>query len=145
MVAEAERAIGSHREDAARLRSEIREQDKLIVGLTGLLLDPDMADTAKLAIKRQLASVGARIVELQASLDAVGDRANDTSEEILRKAKELFQKARERFEAVGTPAELHAFVERFVGSSLARPEGQVVPRLSVNEDTTGESGGAISM
>jgi hypothetical protein len=148
MVREAERTIGTQRNDAARLKSEIATQDKLIAGLNGLLLDPDMADMAKLAVKRQLAQVGAKVVELQASLDGVADRAHTTSEAVLRSARLLFEKARERFEAVGTASELHAFIERFVGPSVALPDGRLLPRFieAENSGTTGEiAGGAIGM
>jgi site-specific DNA recombinase len=145
IVQEAEKSIGANRDDAYRLRQQISELDKMSRGITALLVDPSISKAAKDELQRQLEQVGAERAPLQASLDGMSERATLTTERLITGARGLFEKAQKSLDVISSPAELHTFIERFVGPSVARVDGSLVPQLPEMVEGTGVSGALGNM
>lgn len=113
------------------------------MGMTRLLVDPDLDKMAKEMVARQLSEMGAKRTGLQAAVDTLAEKANISTERTLETIREGLEDAKKCFGAIQTPAQLHAFIERFVGPSVARSDGTLMARVE-NEGGTGNNSSASS-
>ena len=126
-LAEAERMVGSSREESARVRSQLAENDREIAALTRLLIDPDFDATAKKALARQMSELESRRDDLTGAIAAMLDEANGTTEGLASAVRQAFAEAREAFDAIATPIEMHEFADQVIGPLTLRRDGSLVP------------------
>ncbi len=120
--------IAQRRGDTTRLKAEIAEIDRTAMGITRLLVDPEITKGAKDALSRQLAETEGKRTQLQIAFEDLAGEADRSAGRAAGYIEKGLERARESFQNIGTPEELHAFVERFVGPSTALREGHLLPQ-----------------
>ena len=126
-TAEAERMVGSSREESARVKCQLVEIDREIAALTRLLIDPDFDATAKKALGRQMSELETRREGLHGAVGEMLEEANGTTDGLAQAMRQAFAEAREAFSTAATPLEMHEFVEQIVGPLTLQRDGTVVP------------------
>lgn len=140
-IKELEKQIGSNRENTARLRSELAESQKTARGLIKILTDPGFTPLAKEMIQQQINEEAVKQHSIQINLDQMIERANFAGERTIAEVRRALADAKTGLEAIASPLELHAFMDRFVGPSVATADGRLLPR---NTEGTGDSASAFS-
>ncbi len=82
-AAMAKETLDLNRNDSDRLKAKIAEQDKLLVGLSRILIDPDIEPLAKKSIARQMAEAESKREQLREALEAVAVRGIANSDGLL--------------------------------------------------------------
>ena len=124
---ELEAAMGTNREDTARLRQQLAESTKLTTGLTGLLADSGLTDLAKDMIREQINGEAVKRHEIKVNLDQLGEKTAMSAERMIAEVRRALDEGRERLGAVASPEDTHAFMSRFVGPSVSLPDGRLLP------------------
>lgn len=143
-IKELEEQIGSNRESTTRLRGELAELNKLSTGFGKLMLDPSLSAGAKSEIDRQLDEVASKRITLQRSLDQMAERSNRGAERLIAETRRALDDAKTSLTAIATPEETHAFIDRFVGPSVATADGRLLAFGAETTVGTGEKAGAHS-
>ena len=126
-LAEAERMVGSSREESARVKAQLADIDRQIGALTRLLIDPELDGAAKKALGRQMGELETQREGLHGAVAEMLDEAHGTTEGLAHQVRQAFAEARGAFDAIATPLEIHEFVEQVVGPLTLRHDGTVVP------------------
>lgn len=135
-----------NRNESDRIKAQMAEQDKLLQGLSRLLIDPDIEPMAKKSISRQMADAEGKREELRQALEAVAVRAVADADDLLGDCRQAFLEAKANFAGLLTPPQLNRFIEEVVGPMLVLPDGSVVQKDqdgAVNSDALKESGGSL--
>lgn len=135
--------MDTSKQDAARLRSQLADLERTTVGLNKLLIDPEIDDAGKYAIKRQLSSTGAKMMETQANLERLLDSAHDNTEQMAREIEAVIEDATGRLESVSSPAALNQLVGELLGPSLVLPDGGTVALLDAGPETETATTGEV--
>jgi site-specific DNA recombinase len=143
-VAKAKVLMDTHREDAARLRAELRELDKHSDGLMRLMLDPAITEAAKVLVSRQMEQTAAKLLQVQASLDALTDRGLDNTAELASEIGAALDEARAAISAASSPAALNQLIGELLGPSLVLPDGSIVAASDMETATAGAVAGVPS-
>ena len=126
---EAEEAVSSRRGEAERVRAEVARLADENERLVRLLLDPDIDQGTKKVISRQIADAEAKREDLQEAVERLDVQATGQTEKMAGAVRRALAEARESLAAVAAPAELHRFVEDFVGPMIVQPDGTIAPRF----------------
>jgi hypothetical protein len=96
--------------------------------LSGLIVDPDVLaePLAKKALLRKVAEVEGRREALQGFLAALLDKANADSGVLVATVRRKMLEAKERWEAIASPAQLNQLIGEYVGSSLVTSDGRLI-------------------
>ncbi len=119
----------SNRMEAARIRAELAQVDQEIGTASALLVDPDVMSEplAKKAVLRKAADLERKREGLQASLDRLLDKSNDDTDQLARIVRGKLLEAKERWEAVASPAQLNQMIGELVGPSLVSSDRRLLP------------------
>jgi hypothetical protein len=125
---QAEQLAQVNRIEADRLRGLIAQVDREISSASGLLVDPDvLADPlAKKAILRTASELEGRREALQASLGLLLDKVNDDTGRLVKIVRAKLLEAKERWEAVASPAQLNEMIGKLVGPSIVTSDGRLL-------------------
>jgi site-specific DNA recombinase len=141
-AAMARETLDLNRNESERLKAQMAEQDKLLVGLSRILIDPDIEPLAKKSIARQMAEAESKREQLREALEAVAVRGIANSDDLLADVRSAFLEARQNFAGLLTPPQLNRFIEEVAGPMLVLPDGRVVQKndeWSINDDARKES------
>jgi len=86
--------IDTSREQTNRIKAEIAELDKLALGLTRLMMDPNIKAAAKPVVVRQMEEIGPKREKLQAALDQVAEGSRQSAELLVESSLEAFRDAK---------------------------------------------------
>ncbi|MEO6434166.1 MAG: zinc ribbon domain-containing protein [Tepidisphaeraceae bacterium] len=127
-VLEAQQAAQGNRLEADRLRAELVQVDRELSTLAGLLVDPDVVaePLAKKTLLRKAAEVEGRREALQGSLASLLDKSNDDIDRLAETVRRKLLAAKERWEAVASPAQLNQLIGEFVGPSVVTTDGRLI-------------------
>ncbi len=93
----ARKQIDTSREQTNRIKAEIAELDKLALGLTRLMMDPNITAAAKPVVVRQMEEIGPKREKLQAALDQVAEGSRQSAELLVESSLEAFRDAKLAF------------------------------------------------
>jgi hypothetical protein len=102
-AAMAKETLDLNRNESDRLKAQMAEQDKLLVGLSRILIDPDIEPLAKKSIARQMAEAESKREQLREALEAVAVRGIANSDDLLADVRSAFLEARQNFAGLLTP------------------------------------------
>ena len=122
---EARRLLNSNRNELQGAKARIRELDRKIRSLTGLLLDPDIDTTAKKAVSRQMGELESDRERLQGRVIELAEDAGDNTARLAGAVRQSLEDAQESLAAASTPAELRDFIEKFVGPMILSRNGRI--------------------
>lgn len=125
-TAEAQELMRSNRQESVRIKGQLAEIDKEIAGLTRLLVDPDMDALAKKAIMRQVGELETRRESLHAAMAEMADDAGETTERLAAEVRRAFDEARDSFNGILTPLQMHEFAEEVIGPMTLLRDGRVI-------------------
>lgn len=122
------RATESNRSEADRLRAELSQADRELAKVSALLVDPDVMTEpmAKKSILRKAADLESRRESLLGSLDKVLDKANDDGDRLAEIVRQKLLEAKERWEAVASPAQLNQMIGELVEPSIVTADGRLL-------------------
>ena len=115
----------------------------MLVGLSRILIDPDIEPLAKKSIARQMAEAEGKREQLREALEAVAVRGIANSDDLLKDVRRAFLEAQQNFAGLLTPPRLNRFIEEVAGPMLIMSDGAVVQKYddwTVNDDARKESG-----
>ncbi len=135
-------ALELNRTESGRLKAGIAEADKMLAGLTRVLVDPDIDPLAKRSISRQIAEHEAKREDLRRNLDAVAIQAVDDMDDLMAACREAFLEAKANFAGLMNPAQVNRFIAEVVGPMLVLPDGNIVQKPTAPKD---ESLGAVKV
>ena len=127
-AAMAKETLDLNRNESDRIKAQMAEQDKLLVGLSRILIDPDIEPLAKKSIARQMAEAESKREQLREALEAVAVRGIANSDDLLADVRGAFLEARQNFAGLLTPPQLNRFIEEVAGPMLVLPDGRVVQK-----------------
>jgi site-specific DNA recombinase len=145
-AAMAKETLDLNRNESDRLKAQMAEQDKLLVGLSRILIDPDIEPLAKKSIARQMAEAESKREQLREALEAVAVRGIANSDDLLADVRSAFLEARQNFAGLLTPPQLNRFIEEVAGPMLVMADGTVVQKnddWAINDDARNESGDSL--
>lgn len=131
VMAMSREATELNRTESARLTGEIGETEKLIAGMTRLLMDPEIEAGAKKAIARQLTEREAKRDGLRQALDAVAIQAVADMDELMADCRQAFLEAKANFAGLMSPSQFNRFVADVIGPMAVLPDGRVVQKEAV--------------
>lgn len=125
VAAMAAEALESNRAESSRIKGEMAEADKMLAGLTRLLVDPDIELLAKKSVGRQIAEWEGKRDGLRKALEGVAVQAVDDMDELMADCRRAFLEAKADFAGLMTPAQVNRFVAEVVGPLEVLPDGSV--------------------
>lgn len=136
-IEEAQQAAKGNRLEAERIRGELAQVDRELATIAGLMVDPDvMAEPmAKKTILRKAAEVEGRREGLQGSLAGLLDKANEDTGRLAATIRRKLLEAKERWEAIASPAQLNQVVGDFVGPPIVTSQRELL-EVSAKENPT---------
>ncbi len=141
----------SNRTEATRIRAELAQVDKEIGSASALLVDPDVMGEplARKAVLWKAADLEGKREGLQSSLDRLLDKSNVDTDQLAKIVRGKLLEAKERWEAVASPAQLNQLIGELVGPSLVSSDGRLLPvekekPAHANDDVHGVIAGAGS-
>ena len=117
----------SNREDARRVRSQVREIDTETANRVRLIGDPAIEEMAKKAISRQMSTLEQDRQRLEAELDRLADDANDNTEEIAEEVRTVMAELKQGL-ASPDPKELREIISEYVGPIRLLADGKVAQK-----------------
>jgi site-specific DNA recombinase len=145
-AAMAKEVLDLNRNESDRLKAQIAEQDKLLTGLSRVLIDPDIEPLAKKSIARQMAEAEGKREQLRQTLESVAVQAVVNSDNLLADVRRAFLEAKQNFAGLLTPPQLNRFIEEVAGPMLILSDGSVVQKnddWTVNDDARKESADSL--
>jgi site-specific DNA recombinase len=128
VLKEAEKMTASRREQIGMIRRQLYAVEEKINRTHELLIDPSFDKGAMPALSRKLAEMEQERERLNKAMGDAADQANDGTERLAANVRRAFDEARENFTTITTPAQLHRFVEDFVGPMTVKADGTIHPR-----------------
>jgi uncharacterized coiled-coil DUF342 family protein len=104
-VALAERQIQSHRDESARLKSEISALDDQIGSTCHSYSTATWSRSRKKAIGQRIAKAQAEQDQLRAALDHVAEQSGQSAADLAEACREAFREARQTFADVATDSD----------------------------------------
>ncbi len=145
-MAMAKDVLDLNRTESDRLKTQIGEQDKLLVGLSRILIDPDIEPLAKKSIARQMAEAEGKREQLREALESVAVQSVTDSDNLLVDVRRAFLEAKQNFAGLLTPPQMNRFIEEVAGPMLILADGSVVQKdeaSSTNKRARKESGDSL--
>ena len=133
-VSEAEKLVQANRDDARRLHAHVADLDRRIASVTDLLTDPAIEDAAKRPLSRQLGEAETQREEAQSRLHGLAEEAGDTADKLTKAVRQALGEARDSLGNVATAAQLHEFMERFVGPMVLHADGSITQKQTAPDD-----------
>lgn len=125
VAAMAGEALEFNRGETTRLKGEIADADKMLAGLTRLLIDPEIEALAKRSLSRQIAECESRRESLREALASVAVQAVDDMDALMAASRQAFAEAKANFAGLMTPAQVNRFVAEVVGPMRVMRDGTV--------------------
>jgi F0F1-type ATP synthase membrane subunit b/b' len=116
--------LADSRQEVARVRQSVAELDRQSDGMMKLLLDPEMAESAKRAVKRQLGDVEAQREGLQKQLAALTDQTHDEADGLVKEIERTFAEIKQALDSA-TPEDLRDVITRYVGPLVMDADGTI--------------------
>jgi site-specific DNA recombinase len=130
-------AIKGNREAADRIKADLAATEAEQARGVELLVDRELSPATKAAVNRKMAEAEARRAELQASLDALREDANDNAESLAAEVRKVFDEARESLAAAATPEQYNRLVERFLGPMQIQADGTPARKQTPQANASG--------
>lgn len=124
-------ALELNRSESARLNGEIAETDRMLVGLSRLLVDPEIEAGAKKAIARQLSEHEAKRDGLRQALDDVTVQAVADMDDLMADCRQAFLEAKANFVGLMSPSQINRFVADVIGPMAVLPDGRIAQKETV--------------
>lgn len=124
-------ALELNRSESSRLKGEIAETDRMLAGLSRLLVDPEIETGAKKAIARQLSEHEAKRDGLRQALDAVAIQAVADMDDLMADCRQAFLEAKSNFAGLMSPSQINRFVADVIGPMAVLPDGRVAQKEAV--------------
>lgn len=134
VAAMAAEALESNRTESSRLKAEIAEADKMLAGLTRVLVDPEIEPLAKRSISRQIAECEEKREGLRQALEGVAVQAVDDMDDLMADCRQAFLEAKANFAGLMTPAQVNRFMAEVVGPMVVSPDGSIRQNDNAHRD-----------
>ena len=103
-------------QDVTRIESDVRELDKQIRALMGLLIDPDVDTNAKKSVSRQMGELEQRREQLRDATTRLAREAGENTDKLATAINQAMNEAKASLAGIVSPATFNRFVARFVGN-----------------------------
>lgn len=133
-------ALDANRTESARLRAEMAEVDKALVGMTRVLVDPEIEPLAKRSISRQIAEHEEKREGLRQALEAVAIQAVADMDDLMADCRQAFLEAKANFAGLMSPAQVNRFIAEVIGPMVVLPDGRVVQKEAATTDEVAAAG-----
>jgi uncharacterized protein (DUF885 family) len=133
VAAVATESLKANRSETARLQAQIAEVEKLIAGMTRLLVDPEIEALAKKSVARQLAEHEAKREGLRQAMETVAIQSVTDMDALMADCRRAFLEAKENFAGLMNPTEINRFIADVVGPMVVLPDGRVVQKEAAPE------------
>ena len=124
-------ALELNRSESARLKGEIAETDKMLAGLSRLLVDPEIEAGAKKAIARQLSEHETKRDQLRQALEAVVVQSVSDMDDLMADCRQAFLEAKAKFASLMSPSQFNRFVADVIGPMAVLPDGHIAQKEAV--------------
>lgn len=131
VMAMSREALELNRSESSRLKGEIAEADKMLAGLSRLLVDPEIEAGAKKAIARQLSVHDTKRDQLRQALEAVAVQSVSDMDELMTDCRQAFLEAKTNFASLMTQTQINRFVADVIGPMAVLPDGRIAQKEAV--------------
>jgi DNA invertase Pin-like site-specific DNA recombinase len=138
----AERILSAQNGRLEEVQSELSRLDREIDRLHGLLLDAADEPAARRSLLRKIGEMETDRETLQKTTAGLASQSSLNASRLTAAVRQAFGDARDRLTNVASPAQLHRFIEDFVGPMVVKPDGSIVPKLETTQPSE-ESEGCV--
>jgi DNA invertase Pin-like site-specific DNA recombinase len=136
----AERILSAQNDRLEMVHCELGRIDGEIDRLHSLLLDAADEPAARRSLLRKIGEMETERETLQKTTAALASQSNLNASRLSAAVRQAFGEARDSLTNVASPAQLHRFIEDFVGPMLVKPDGSIIPKLETTQPSVDSEG-----